>query len=369
LISVLLKKQLFFFKKLIEKFLGDFYINAPGIEFLKSFPEVRIKDSTCFQLPEEMADKYPGSGGASSKAAVRIQFEYDIKTGKVIDLSLHPFNTQDSVNAESSLDDIAPNVLLLRDLGYISTFVLKGIKEREAFYICRLKQGASAFFLVDGAYQKMDFAKIWAYMKNNKLSKIEKEAYITTELEKVRMIIELMPEEVVEERIRKAEKEAKKKGRKLSKEYKSRARLNIFITNISAEVLELEQIHSVYTLRWQIELVFKVWKSIGKIHKVKKMKQERFESYLYAKLLWLMLNWMIIWNIHSYLYNTHKKLLSFYKAFDSLKEYKDDFKFALRCGNKGLTEFLYDQIFCSCKFHVMEKKKKGSSLYNLTKIM
>jgi hypothetical protein len=71
-------------------------------------------------------------------------------------LSLHPFNTQDSVNAESSLE-IAPNVLLLRDLGYISTFVLKGIKEREAFYICRLKQGASAFFLVDGAYQKMDF--------------------------------------------------------------------------------------------------------------------------------------------------------------------------------------------------------------------
>jgi hypothetical protein len=58
----------------------------------------------------------------------------------------------------------------------------------------------------------MDFAKIWAYMKNNKLSKIEKEAYITTELEKVRMIIELMPEEVVEERIRKAEKEAKRKG-------------------------------------------------------------------------------------------------------------------------------------------------------------
>jgi hypothetical protein len=46
---------------LIEKFLGDFYINAPGIEFLKSFPEVRIKDSS-FQLPEEMADKYPGKG-------------------------------------------------------------------------------------------------------------------------------------------------------------------------------------------------------------------------------------------------------------------------------------------------------------------
>ncbi len=358
-----------FFKKLIEKFLGDFYSDVPGIEFLKSFPEVRIKDSTCFQLPEEMADKYPGSGGASSKAAIRIQFEYDIKTGKVIDLSLHPFNTQDSVNAKSTLEDISPNVLLLSDLGYVSTHVLKEIKERDAFYICRLKQGASAFFLVDGIYQKMDFAQIWGHMKNNKLSKIEKDAYITTELEKVRMIIELLPEEVIKERIRKAEKEAKKKGRKLSKEYKSRARLNIFITNIPAKVLDLEQIQSVYTLRWQIELVFKVWKSIGGIHKVKKMKQERFESYLYAKLLWLMLNWMIIWNIHSYLYNTHKKLLSFYKAFDSLKEYKDDFKSALKCGNKSLAHFLYDQIYCSCKFHVMEKKKKGNSLYNLIKIM
>lgn len=358
-----------FFRQLIEKFLDDFYTNAPGIEFLKSFPEVRIKDSTCFQLPEEMADKYPGSGGASSKAAIRIQFEYDIKTGKVIDLSLHPFNTQDSVNAESTLDDIAPNVLLLRDLGYVSTSVLKEIRKREAFYICRLKQSASAFFLKDGSFQKMDFEKICTYMKKNNLSKIEKEAYVTTGLEKVRMLIELLPDEVVKERIRKAEKEAKKKGRKLSKEYKSRARLNIFITNISEQVLDLEQIHSVYTLRWQIELVFKVWKSIGEIHKVKKMKQERFESYLYAKLLWLMLNWMIIWNIHSYLYKTGEKLLSFYKAFDSLKEYKDDFKFALRSGHKGLTEFLYDQINCSCKFHVMEKKKKGNSLYNLIQIM
>jgi hypothetical protein len=131
---------------LIEKFLGDFYINAPGIEFLKSFPEVRIKDSTCFQLPEEMADKYPGSGGASSKAAVRIQFEYDIKTGKVIDLSLHPFNTQDSVNAESSLDDIAPNVLLLRDLGYISTFVLKRNKRSGSFLYLPFKTRCFSVF-------------------------------------------------------------------------------------------------------------------------------------------------------------------------------------------------------------------------------
>ena len=53
------------------------------------FKRVLIKDSVCFQLDESLAQYYPGSGGSGSKANVRIQFEYDLLNGKIVDLSLN----------------------------------------------------------------------------------------------------------------------------------------------------------------------------------------------------------------------------------------------------------------------------------------
>jgi hypothetical protein len=35
---------------------------------------IRIKDATSFQLQEELCDVYPGSGGKTSKACLKIQF-------------------------------------------------------------------------------------------------------------------------------------------------------------------------------------------------------------------------------------------------------------------------------------------------------
>lgn len=120
---------------------------------------------------------------------------------------------------------------------------------------------------------------------------------VASEKYKVRLVIEEMPEDKINERIRKVKKEAKKKKRIARKETLARAALNLFITNVQAEILPTSKVRSLYRLRWQIELMFKVWKSIGCISKIKKMKVERFETYLYAKLLWLMINWSILWQI------------------------------------------------------------------------
>ncbi len=43
--------------------------------------------------------------------------------------------------------------------------------------------------------------------------------------------------------------------------------------------------------------MFKIWKSIGEINKVGKMKVERFETSLYGKLIWIALNWHILWHV------------------------------------------------------------------------
>ncbi len=358
-----------FFKRLIELALQELKLTDGCYVFLKHFNQVRIKDSTSFQLPPEMAEKYPGSGGGGSGASVRIQFEYDLKSGSITDLSIGPYNTNDHTDATATLDNIEKGNLIIRDLGYISTPMLQGIKERKAYFLNRLRARDNVYEKRDDKFEELDFIAIRKQMKKNKLKSIERDVYITKEKEPVRMIIELMPEEEVKNRLRKAKKEAKKKGRKLTARYKARASLNLFITNIAYDVLDKTELHSVYTLRWQVELIFKIWKSIGGIHKIKKMKLERFESYLYAKLLWIISNWLIIWNINQYVYSSSDKLLSFYKAFRSLKKNKDKLQSALSQGVAAIREFVDNQTFLSVNFHLLDKRKNGNSMYELINIM
>ena len=68
----------------------------------------------------------------------------------------------------------------------------------------------------------------------------------------------------------------------------SKARLqlagwNIYITNIGADILTPEQITVITRVRWQIELMFKCFKSIGKVHSSRSEKPYRILCEVYAK--------------------------------------------------------------------------------------
>lgn len=347
-----------FFKIVLEEVINISIQKNTEIDFTQ-YDKVRIKDSTAFQLPDSMQDKYPGSGGAGSKASIRIQFEYDIKTGKILDLSLYAFNNQDANNAKTTIEEIQSNELVIRDLGYVLIDNLKKINNKGAFYLNRLHKNTKVYKLNDkGIFEEIDFSEIYKYMKTNQLSRIDKEVYIGKEKFKTRIIIELLPKKQYEERIRKAKKEATKKGRELGKDYKAKAGLNIFITNTE---IDAEQIRLLYTIRWQIELMFKIWKSIGEIDKVKKMKIERFESFLIAKLIWIAINWQIMWNIILYFYNVRNQKISPYKLFKTLKIRLIEFRTALYNGSEHLTDFINNIAKISPVNHKSEKKKNSKN--------
>ena len=106
------------------------------------------------------------------------------------------------------------------------------------------------------------------------------------------MLIEAIPEHVAEKRIKDAiVAGSRKNGYTPTKEYRIKSHYNIFITNVPEDMMPLSEVSKFYYLRWQIELIFKTWKSIASIDKVKKVKRERFECQLYAKLIWILLNW------------------------------------------------------------------------------
>ena len=134
----------------------------------------------------------------------------------------------------------------------------------------------------------------------------------------MRLFLFLLPQSVYNARMRKANQNARKKGHEITAEYKARAALNIFITSAPVESIDLDTAWNIYSLRWQIELTFKVWKSICKIDKVKKVKKDRLECYIWSKLIMIVLCWRVVWFTAKLLDRYYRKNLSFFKAFKTL---------------------------------------------------
>jgi hypothetical protein len=325
------------------------------------FKRILIKDSVCFQVDESLAQYYPGSGGSGSKANVRIQFEYDLLTGRVVDLSLNGFNDQDSSNSTMTLEVINEGDLIIRDLAYMHFTALKGILANLGDFLCRLQSSRNVYQYKDGNVEKLDFIQIVKLMESYEISKFEDKVFLDKNRSlEVRLLFFLLPQEVYQARIRKAAKYAKKKGTQLTKEYKARAKLNLFITSAAEYVLDLESVWKAYTLRWQIELWFKVWKSLWKIDKVKKVKKERLECYIWSKLFVIILCQHALWVTQHLLGRYDKKSLSFYKASKTMIKYLAKFKQALLEGSVALAKFLADFFVLSRRKHLLEKKRGGN---------
>jgi hypothetical protein len=76
-----------------------------------------------------------------------------------------------------------------------------------------------------------------------------------------------LPSAQVEERTRKAEKDRDKRVNH-SKDFYQWIKYNVFITNVQEETLCAQEIAEVYKVRWQIEILFKSWKSGGQLQRV-----------------------------------------------------------------------------------------------------
>jgi hypothetical protein len=359
-----------FLKSLIEKQLSVELGLKIEAGWLSSFNRVTIKDGTRFSLPEEYKDYLSGSGGSGSKSGACLQFEFDLKSGHVTDMYLTASNRPDVKDALELLDNVSKGDLVIRDLGYYAFKSFSNILEKDAFFISRLGVKTNVFEMKSGNHKKVDFRTIYHKMKRGQQSRIYKDVFIgTKERIPVRLIIELMPDDVYEQRMRKISKYNKKKGYHTSEEYKFWARFNLFITNVTKEVLPDEVISSLYRMRWQIELIFKIWKSVFGIHHTRKMKYQRWLCLLHFKLLMMIINWNIIMAQRNYLYSRRGKLLSLNKCFKTLFDNIYRLRETLRLGKIGVKIFIEWIGRILNENHWLERKKNKVGLENIFYIM
>ena len=99
------------------------------------------------------------------------------------------------------------------------------------------------------------------------------------------------------------------------------------------------------------------------------MRIERFETYLYAKLLYIVINWKIFWQMQIRAIRIDSVLLSAFKVFNTLKNSLYDFRRAITNGQAEVEKFIGDIMNIGFDKFRIEKKKHKLSLLEILKII
>jgi len=287
-------------------------------ELLSPFGRVLLEDSTQCSLNEKLADEFKGSGGSASKSSVKIDLTFDIKNHTIPNIIITDGNVPDQSLGGALLNDVQKDDLFIRDLGYFVIDYFEKINGAEAFYLSRLHKGVNVFLSDSKDTSPIDLP---AYIQEHFPCQevIDLDVYIAKERMPTRLIVYKMPEEVINLRRRKAHQSAKKKGRVLSQDYLNWLGFGFYIVNVPSEIWPAEIIGTVYRLRWEIELIFKSWKSLLNIHILKGTRPERIKCLIYGRLIAITVMTKIYGCAFIYAKNQFKREISLYKLFDWLK--------------------------------------------------
>jgi hypothetical protein len=267
-----------------------------AIPILQRFAGVYVQDSTTVALPGELAADWPGCGNAStpapSSASVKLQVRLDLTRGELAGPVPHPGRVHD--RAAPVVGPALPaGALFLADLGYFSLGHLRALADVGSYWLTRL-QVQTAVFAVDG--QRLDLLSWLRQHAAQPAATVDVAVTLGThDRLPARLVAVRVPAEVSEARRRKLHAEARRRGQTVSRDRLTRADWTILVTNVPAPLLPVRDALVLARARWQIELLFKLWKSHGHLADSRSRKPAHRLTELFAKLLALLVqHWLLL---------------------------------------------------------------------------
>lgn len=227
---------------------------------LDRFPRVSLMDSTFLGLPVSQAEKYRGGGvrGGAVKAGLKLQTELDLKSGALLRIQIEQGKSPDQATDRQHVRPTAGS-LRITDLGYFNLAVFAMIHAAKAFYLSRTQHTVS----LSSAGKRCNLI---AWLSIQGVGKIDQEVVLGTANQlRCRLIAWRVPPDIEASRRRKTRQAMLDKGRNPSEQILASCAWEYLITNLSEEQLSFDEAIIMYRSRWQIELLFKRWKSYCEI--------------------------------------------------------------------------------------------------------
>ncbi len=286
---------------------------------LNHFKNVYLFDSTSWDIDPKLHAIFPGSGGDASKANCKVQLCYEYLRGALSFFEILPGTKTDRGYTVKLPDLIAPGDLLIADLGYFSLQTLQRIAANGAFFLFRLLAGTCTF----------DARTLQPIVLCDVLKKVVGNAYqldiimgVDDEQRRVncRLVCLRVSDNIANERRRKLKRNAARKGKMVSEKQLFLAGWILMVSNIPKEWLAPEMLRPLYSLRWQIELLFKQLKSVLAIHQSATSKEPRLLCELMGKLIMAILIHRIHADANIHWWNNKRQEISMDKLYKRFQE-------------------------------------------------
>lgn len=281
-----------FLKSIFQKLLGvqiKLGVKNQFSEKFSMFTGIYLQDSSQIEINEELSEHFQGSGGGASNSAIKLDFIYDIANCFVYAIKLSSAIVNDQSNSKEILKCLKLGSLVIRDLGYFTIDCLRKIGER-GFYLTRLSISTNVY-LNKNDDEPLNIPEHLRKLQNEGKSSSNVRVYVgKLERFETRLVAEKVPQTVLTQRIQRYRKERNKTP---SQYYTEWCGYSIFITNIKETMFSGIMIIELYKIRWQIELVFKNFKSNIEINILKGTNKHRIENLIYGKLITIVLLFII----------------------------------------------------------------------------
>jgi hypothetical protein len=285
----------------MEEFLKELFVKAAKIivgsdkalaPILERFSSVDVQDSSTIVLPDDRQQQYPGCGGTygGGKAALKLQLEWDLRGGAFRHLQIEEGRSPDGATTRQQARR-GPGSLRIADLGYFDLDVFQEMTAASEYFLSRL-QYTTILLHPNGA--RVDLAE---WLPKHTGCFLDEQMLVGRG--------KRLPCRVLAWRL--PDKQAAERRRKLIQEYKntyskepSAERLalcdwTILITNVPIAMMSAPEAVVLYRARWQIELLFKRWKSLGLVAQLQGSTTVRQMVKVWARLLAVLVqHWLTV---------------------------------------------------------------------------
>src|SRR6266568_9300569 len=300
-------------RALLEEAVGQVISSeASAPEVLARFNGVYVQDGTVISLPASLAHEWPGSGQVGQEAALRVQGQLELGSGSLSGLWLQA--AHEAERSGPAINTPLPvGSLFNADMGY---FTLSEMRQRGKQGQYWLTQSKATLTFIDHCGRCWD---LLSFLRAQTSEQVDVDLFVgKRERLPVRLLaVRVSPEEarrrregangrithppkgsqapVPGKRKPKEQRQGKRKGKKVSAARLRLADWTIMLTNVPQEQLSVPEALVLLRCRWQIELLWKLWKQYGKVDTWRSYKPERILTEIYAKLLGLVItHWQLL---------------------------------------------------------------------------
>jgi len=244
---------------------------------LSPFEDVLIQDNTIIRLHEKLAKIWPATRSRKAAAGVKLGVLVSAIVNGPKSVALYAENTNDLKTLR-----IGPWIkdrILLIDLGFYKYQLFTRIKENGGYFVSRLKSNANPLILEVNRRHRGRSIDIKGEHLQDVLKNLK------------RQVLDVEVEVAFKRRAyRGKEKKDDEQFRLIAIYNQDDDEYHLYITNISPELLEAEEVARLYGARWEVEILFKELKSKYALDVVPTANQQVIEAFIWIAILTLLIS-------------------------------------------------------------------------------